>query len=74
MTVWGAVLFCQWRIVHSVNKDLKDLTGSLVIIDIPNISCHETLLVVTKGEHTGTFMHWITHRGQEKIAWLSVEL
>jgi len=63
MMVWGAVLFDQWRIVHSVNKDLKDLTRPLVIIDAPNISRHEMLLVVTKGEHTGTFVCWITHKG-----------
>lgn len=49
--------------MHSVNKDLKDLTGSSVVVDIPNISRHETLLVVTKGEHTGTFVRRITHEG-----------
>ena len=63
ITVWGAVPFGQRRIMHSINKDLKDLTRSLVVINIPNISRHEVLLIVTKGEHTGTFMHWITHEG-----------
>jgi len=74
MMVWGAVLFGQQRIVHSVNKDLKDLTGSLVVIDVPNISCHETLFVVTKGSTQVLSCIGLLMRGQEKIALLSVEL
>lgn len=64
MTVWGAVVFGQRKIVHSVNKALKDLTGSSVILDVPNPTRHEGLLVVIKGEHTGTFVRRVTHEGK----------
>jgi hypothetical protein len=64
MTVWGAIVCGQRKIVHSVNKALKDLTGSSIILDVPNPTCHEGLLVVIKGEHTGTFLRRVTHEGK----------
>ena len=64
MMVWGAVLSGQRKIVHSVNKALKDLTGSSVLVDVPNPTRHEGLLVAIKGEHTGTFLRQLTHERQ----------
>ena len=64
ITVWGAVCSGQQKIVHSINKALKDLTGSLVLVDVPNSMHHEGLLVAIKGEHTGTFLRRLTHERQ----------
>ena len=71
MTVWGAVLSGQWKIMHSVNKALKDLTGSLVVINIPNPMHHKGLLVAIKGEYMGTFLHQVTHERQGND-WLAI--
>ena len=64
MMVWGAVFSGQQKIMHSINKALKDLTRSSVLINVPNPMCHEGLLVAIKGEHTGTFLHRLTHERQ----------
>ena len=45
-------MLCQWKIMHSVNKEVKDnLIGSLV--KVSNIMCHETLLVVISVYRSG---------------------
>ncbi|KAF8630585.1 hypothetical protein AX17_005397, partial [Amanita inopinata Kibby_2008] len=64
MTVWGAVVVANRKIVHSVNKALKDLTGSIVDVEVPNPTRHEGLLVVIKGEYMGTFLRRVTHEGK----------
>ena len=63
MTVWSAVFGGRRQIVHSSNKVLKDLTGAEVVLDVPNPTRTDSLLVVVNGEHTGTFVRRVNHEG-----------
>jgi len=61
--VWGTVLGGYWKIIHSSNKLLKDLVGAEVVLEHPNPTRTDSLLVVINGEHLGTFVHRVTNEG-----------
>lgn len=61
MTVWGTVIDGRRRIVYSSNKALKDITMAQVILDVPNPTRTDSLLVVVNGENIGTFVRRVTH-------------
>lgn len=70
MTVWGTVLGGRRRIVYSVNKALKDITMAQVVLDVPNPTRTDSLLIVIHGETIGTFVRRVTHErnGDTSIA------
>ncbi|KAG5633618.1 hypothetical protein H0H81_006488, partial [Sphagnurus paluster] len=63
LEVWGTVLTGRQRIMHAVRGAVKDLTGATVVLEVPNATCTDSRLVIINGEHTGTFVHWVTHKG-----------
>ena len=63
LVVWGAVLGGYQKIVHSSNKLLKDLVGAEIVLEHPNPTHTNSLLVVINGEHIGTFVHRVTNEG-----------
>lgn len=61
MTVWGAVVGGIRRIVYSSKRTPKDITTAEVVFTSVNPMRHDTLLVVVKGDHIGTFVRRVTH-------------
>lgn len=49
-------------IVYSVNKMQKELTPASVTLIHPNVKKTDSLLVVIKGEHFGTFVRRLTSK------------
>jgi hypothetical protein len=63
MTVWGTVINGTRRIVFSSNKALKDITMAQVVLDVPNPTRTDSLLVVISGDNIGTFVRRVSHEG-----------
>lgn len=63
MAVWSAVFDGSRKIVYSSNKVPKDITWAKVVLDVPNPTRTDSLLVVVNGEHIGTFVRRVNHAG-----------
>ncbi|KAG5634119.1 hypothetical protein H0H81_003318 [Sphagnurus paluster] len=63
LVVWGMVLAGRRRIVHAVRGAVKDLTGAMEVLEVSNTTHTNYRLVIINGEHTGTFVRRVTHKG-----------
>jgi len=63
MAVWSTVFDGSRKIVYSSNKVPKDITWAEVVLDVPNATRTDSLLVVVNGEHIGNFVRRVNHEG-----------